>query len=100
MPETLLITCSTCGATNRVPEAKLARGLEPRCGRCKQPLPDSGSTSHSRPLTVTDSTFSEHVERSPMPVLVDAWAAWCQPCHELAPVIDELASEMAGRIRV
>ncbi|OLE26090.1 MAG: thioredoxin [Cyanobacteria bacterium 13_1_40CM_2_61_4] len=35
-----------------------------------------------------------------MPVLVDAWAAWCGPCKMIAPVIDELAAEMAGRVRV
>jgi thioredoxin 2 len=52
------------------------------------------------PVTVTDATFAAEVERSPVPVLLDLWAVWCQPCRTLAPVLDELASEMAGRIRV
>jgi len=52
------------------------------------------------PLTVTDATFSAEVERSPLPVLLDMWAAWCGPCRTMAPMIDELASEMAGRVRV
>jgi thioredoxin len=49
---------------------------------------------------VTDATFPADVERSPLPVLVDAWAPWCGPCRVIAPVIDELAAEMAGRVRV
>jgi len=52
-----------------------------------------------KPVTVTDATFSSEVERSPLPVLVDMWAPWCRPCHMIAPVIDQLASEMAGRVR-
>jgi thioredoxin 2 len=87
--------CPACGATNRVDPAALAQGRRPVCGRCKAPLAVSAA-----PVTVTDTTFAAEVERSPVPVLVDLWAAWCQPCRTLAPVLDELASEMAGRIRV
>ena len=93
--ETRLIRCAACGATNRVPWAKVEQGREPVCGRCKAPLPAS-----TRPVTVTDATFPAEVERSPLPVLLDMWAAWCAPCRMIAPVIDELATEMAGRVRV
>jgi thioredoxin len=67
------------------------------CGRCRARLSldiDRG------PIAVTDATFSTAVEQSPLPVLVDAWAPWCEPCWMIAPVIDELAAEMAGRVRV
>jgi len=40
------------------------------------------------------------VEGSPVPVLVDAWAPWCGPCHMIAPIVDQLATELAGRVRV
>jgi thioredoxin 2 len=90
-----LIRCPACGAMNRVPPEKIHQGSEPVCGRCKAPLP-----LDTKPLTITDSTFSAEVEQSPIPVLVDMWAPWCGPCHVLAPVVDELAKEMAGRIRV
>jgi thioredoxin len=51
-------------------------------------------------VTVTDATFAAEVERSPLPVLVDAWAPWCGPCRTIAPMVDELAAELAGRVRV
>jgi thioredoxin 2 len=95
MAEVLMIRCPACGATNRVPKDRIEQGLEPVCGRCKTLLPVS-----AKPVTVTDASFSTDVEGSPLPVLVDAWAPWCGPCRMIAPVIDELAAEMAGRVRV
>jgi thioredoxin 2 len=95
MSETQLLRCPVCNATNRVPRDKIAQGLEPVCGRCKTPLLVS-----NKPMTVTDATFSTEVERSPLPVLLDMWAAWCAPCRMIAPAVEELAVEMAGRVRV
>ena len=100
MSELRLIRCPACGATNRVPEAKLAQGLAPRCGRCKAPLSAGVEpTVEGKPVKVTDATFATEVERSPLPVVVDLWAPWCGPCRILEPVIEELAAQMAGRVR-
>ena len=98
MSDTTLIPCPSCGATNRVPTPKLAQGRQPICGQCKQKLPTAAAAT--TPLIVTDATFAAHVERSALPVLVDAWAPWCGPCRMIAPAIEELAAELAGKVRI
>lgn len=52
----------------------------------------------SAPVKVTDSTFEEMVVNSDKPVLVDFWAEWCGPCKMIAPVLDEIATEMDGQL--
>ncbi len=95
MADPQLIRCPSCGATNRVPQDKFKPRLQPVCGRCKTPL-----LPNHKPVIVTDATFSAEVEGSPLPVLLDLWAPWCAPCRMIAPIIEELASEMAGRVKV
>ena len=49
---------------------------------------------------VTDETFGEQVLKSNMPILVDFWAIWCGPCRMVAPIVDELAQEHSGKLKV
>ena len=51
-------------------------------------------------LNVNQADFQRNVLESDVPVLVDFWADWCQPCHMVAPVIEQLADEFAGRVKV
>lgn len=54
----------------------------------------------SEPLTLTDDNFQAEVLDAAQPVLVDVGAAWCGPCRTLEPIVDELAAEYAGRVKV
>jgi thioredoxin len=70
------------------------------CGKCKTPLDVSAAPTPAGPIPVTDQTFAEQVERSEIPVLLDLWAEWCGPCHMLAPTVDQLSAELAGKMKV
>jgi thioredoxin 2 len=89
-----IIRCQNCGANNRVAQNTSSQRT-PICGRCKTPL-----STESRPIVVTDGNYTAEIENSPLPVLLDLWAPWCGPCRMLAPIIDQIANETAGRVRV
>ncbi|MGY1782841.1 thioredoxin [Geodermatophilus sp. SYSU D01036] len=86
---TTIVTCPHCSKKNRVPAVAAS---SPRCGNCHQRLPwiaDAG-----------DDDFAEVAERAPVPVLVDLWATWCGPCRMVSPVLERLATERAGDLKL
>lgn len=92
-PQSLLVKCRRCGAKNKI--RLLGSTLRPVCGRCKSVLeiPD-------RPVEVDSASFESEVLQWPGLVLVDFWADWCSPCQRVAPILEELAQERAGRVKV
>lgn len=83
------VVCESCGRKNRVPAAGDGR---PKCGNCGTPLPwivDAG-----------DDDFAEIAEKAASLVLVDLWATWCGPCRMVSPALEQVARELAGKIKL
>lgn len=90
------VVCPKCDAVNNVALEKAA-DRSPVCGKCKAPLEPEAP---GYPVTVTDAGFKASVLESKTPVLLDLWGPSCPPCRQLAPVLQTLAREYAGRIKV
>lgn len=77
----------------------LGRGPRP-ASQPAQPRTAPRAATPVTPLPVSDATFQREVLESDLPVLVDLWAPWCGPCHMIAPIVDRVAGEYAGRLKV
>jgi thioredoxin 2 len=82
------LVCASCGKRNRIGPSE--RGA-PHCGNCGKPL--------AWVVEATESTFEVETRAQPT-VVVDLWAPWCGPCRFVSPILDELAHQYAGRMKV
>lgn len=90
----VVVPCPACKTKNRVPVARVTD--KAHCGECKEPL-----VPLAVPISIeSDAAFDELLANSPLPILVDYWAAWCGPCRMVAPEVKKIAKADTGKLIV
>lgn len=87
---TFLTQCPHCNGNNKVPSERVSD--QANCGRCKSPLFDG------KPIKGTSQNLNSLLQ-SEVPVVIDFWAPWCNPCVGFAPIFEDTANDMAGKVR-
>jgi len=81
----------------RIRQKKLEELMKKASKKGERAFRNEGEPALNKPVQVTDATFTETIRNQPL-VVIDCWAPWCGPCHMIAPIIEDIARDYAGKV--